>query len=70
MKLHGEGNITRPSHIHIIVGAPGQPIITTQVYFEGQPRDFAVKDSLITKPVTDASGTKIAHFEYNGYVNV
>jgi protocatechuate 3,4-dioxygenase beta subunit len=63
-RLHGEGNITRPSHIHVMVGVPSQPIITTQVYFEGQPRDFAVKDSLITKPVTDANGTKIAHFDF------
>lgn len=63
-RLHGEGNITRPSHIHVLVGVPGQPTITTQVYFEGQPRDFAVKDSLITKPVTDANGTKSANFDF------
>jgi protocatechuate 3,4-dioxygenase beta subunit len=63
-RLHGEGNITRPSHIHVMVGVPGQPIITTQVYFEGQPRDSAVKDSLITKPLTDANGTKIANFDF------
>jgi protocatechuate 3,4-dioxygenase beta subunit len=63
-RLHGEGNITRPSHIHVMVGAPGQPIITTQVYFEGQPRDFAVKDSLITKTVTEQNGTKIARFDF------
>jgi protocatechuate 3,4-dioxygenase beta subunit len=63
-RLHSEGNITRPSHIHVMVGALGQPIITTQVYFEGQPRDFAVKDSLITKTVTDQNGTKIAHFDF------
>jgi protocatechuate 3,4-dioxygenase beta subunit len=53
---------TRPSHIHVMVGVPGQPIITTQVYFEGL-KDFAVKDTLITKPVTDANGTKIANFD-------
>jgi protocatechuate 3,4-dioxygenase beta subunit len=63
-RLHGDANITRPSHIHVMVGVPGQPIITTQVYFEGQPRDFAVKDLLITKPVTDANGTKIANFDF------
>jgi protocatechuate 3,4-dioxygenase beta subunit len=57
------GNYTRPSHIHVMVGVPGQPIITTQVYFEGL-RDFAVKDTLITKPVTDANGTKIANFDF------
>jgi len=57
-------NITRPSHIHVIVGVPGQPLITTQVYFEDQPEDSYLKDSLIVKPVTDANGTKIAHFNF------
>ena len=62
-RLH-VGNITRPSHIHVIVGVPDQPLITTQVYFEGQPRDFAVKDSLITKVETLPNGTKLAHFDF------
>ena len=57
-------NITRPSHIHVIVGVPGQPLITTQVYFEDQPNDAYLKDSLIVKPVTAANGTKIAHFDF------
>ncbi len=57
-------NITRPSHIHVIVGVPGQPLITTQVYFEDQPNDAYLKDSLIVKPVTDVNGTKIAHFDF------
>jgi protocatechuate 3,4-dioxygenase beta subunit len=54
----------RPSHIHVMVEIPGQPVLTTQVYFEGQPRDPAVKDSLITKPITNANGTKIANFDF------
>ena len=58
------GNITRPNHIHVMVGVPGQPIITTDLYFVGQPRDFDVKDSLIIKPVRDVNGTKIAHFDF------
>jgi protocatechuate 3,4-dioxygenase beta subunit len=57
-------NITRPSHIHVIVGVPGQPLITTQVYFEDQPKDAYLKDSLIVKPVTEANGTKTAHFDF------
>jgi protocatechuate 3,4-dioxygenase beta subunit len=57
-------NITRPSHIHVIVGVPGQPLITTQVYFEDKPNDAYLEDSLIVKPVTDANGTKIAHFDF------
>ena len=63
-RLKVENVTIRPSHIHVMVGIPGQPVLTTQVYFEGQPRDPAVKDSLITKPVTDANGTKIANFDF------
>jgi protocatechuate 3,4-dioxygenase beta subunit len=63
VRLLMDGNLTRPSHIHVLVGVPGQPIITTQVYFD-ELRDFAVKDSLVTKPVTDANGTKIVHFDF------
>ena len=46
-----------------MVGVPGQPIITTQVYFD-ELRDFVVKDTLITKPVTDVNGTKLAHSDF------
>ena len=63
VRLFMEGNFTRPSHIHVMVGVPGQPIITTQVYFD-ELRDFGVKDSLVTKPITEANGTKIAHFDF------
>ncbi|MGA9842647.1 MAG: hypothetical protein WBQ25_10060 [Nitrososphaeraceae archaeon] len=60
----GEAGITRPSHIHVIVGVPSQPLITTQVYFENQPKDSALKDSLIAIPMTAANGTKISHFNF------
>jgi protocatechuate 3,4-dioxygenase beta subunit len=63
VRLLMDENFTRPSHIHVMVGVPGQPIVTTQVYFENL-RDFAVKDSLITIPVTDANGTKKANFDF------
>ena len=63
VRLLMDENFTRPSHIHVMVGVPGQPIVTTQVYFEDL-RDFAVKDSLITIPVTDANGTKKANFDF------
>lgn len=63
VRLLMDGNFTRPSHIHVMVGVPGQPIVTTQVYFD-ELRDFGVKDSLVTKPVTEANGTKIAHFDF------
>ena len=63
VRLLMDENFTRPSHIHVMVGVPGQPIVTTQVYFEDL-RDFAVKDSLITTPVIDANGTKKANFDF------
>jgi protocatechuate 3,4-dioxygenase beta subunit len=63
VRLLMDENFTRPSHIHVMVGVPGQPIVTTQVYFENL-RDFAVKDSLITIPVTEANGTKKANFDF------
>ena len=58
------GNITRPNHIHVFVGVPGQPIITTDLYLVDQPRDYDVKDSLIIRPVNDVNGTKIANFDF------
>jgi protocatechuate 3,4-dioxygenase beta subunit len=63
-RLHVGNTILRSSHIHVMVGIPGQPILTTQVYFENQPRDAAVKDPLITRTVTDAKGAKIANFDF------
>ena len=63
-RIHGENNMTRPSHIHVIIGVPEQPSITTQVYFENQPKDSALKESLIAIPVTSANGTKISHFNF------
>lgn len=62
-RIRGEGNMTRPSHIHVIVGVPGQPLVTTQIYFERLP-DSAIKDSLIVMPDTLQNGTKIAHFDF------
>jgi protocatechuate 3,4-dioxygenase beta subunit len=34
-RLHIGTTAIRPSHIHVMVGVPDQPILTTQVYFEG-----------------------------------
>ena len=55
--------MTRPSHLHVIVGVPGQPLVTTQVYFE-RLADSAIKASLIVTPETLQNGTKIAHFDF------
>ena len=63
-RLHTGSTILSPSLIHVMVGIPGQPILTTQIYFENQSRDTAIKDSLVTKTVVDSNGTKIANFDF------
>lgn len=65
-RLHLSDNTNRPSHIHVMVGIPDQPIITTQLYFDVQPRDYDmdVEDVLIPKLVSDSDGTKIMHFDF------
>jgi virginiamycin B lyase len=48
----------RPPHIHVKVNAPDGPVLTTQIYFEGQPgnqSDGLVQPSLIV-PLTEAPG--------------
>jgi protocatechuate 3,4-dioxygenase beta subunit len=34
-RLRGEGNMTRPSHIHVIVGVPGQPLLLHKYILKG-----------------------------------
>jgi virginiamycin B lyase len=57
----------RPPHVHVKVNAPGGPILTSQIYFEGQPgneSDGLVQPSLIV-PLTDAAdGGKAATFNF------
>ena len=63
-KEYSQGDITRPGHIHLKVGVPNQPTLTTQLYFEGDPflTDREGK-SLILK-VEDNNGTKKANFDF------
>ena len=59
------GDINRPSHIHLKVGAPNQPTLTTQLYFEGDPNLTGREDkSLIMKVTEDNNGTKKANFDF------
>jgi protocatechuate 3,4-dioxygenase beta subunit len=57
----------RPPHIHVKVNAPGGPVLTTQIYFEGQPGnegDGLIQPSLIV-PLTDtADGGKAVTFNF------
>ena len=59
------GDVNCPSHIHLKVGAPNQPTLTTQLYFEGDPNLTGREDkSLIMKVTEDNNGTKKANFDF------
>ena len=62
-----EGN-TLPAHIHVAVVKDGTRLLTTQLYFEGDPYleelDFAPPPELITSPETLADGSFKLHFDF------
>ncbi len=56
----------RTRHIHVKVQAPGQPALTTQLYFPGEPgnqRDAIFNPGLVMQ-VRDADGGKLAVFDF------
>jgi protocatechuate 3,4-dioxygenase beta subunit len=63
-KEYAAGDITRPGHVHLKVGAPNQPILTTQLYFEGDPYLSDLQDKSLVMKVTDENGTKKANFDF------
>jgi len=63
-KEYAAGDITRPGHIHLKVGAPNQPILTTQLYFEGDPYLGNLEDRSLIMKITDENGTKKANFDF------
>jgi protocatechuate 3,4-dioxygenase beta subunit len=63
-KEYGAGDIKRPSHIHLKVGVPSQPTLTTQLYFEGDPYLTHREDKSLIMKVTDENGTKKANFDF------
>ena len=64
-KEYVAGDIKRPSHIHLKIGAYNQPTLTTQLYFEGDPDLTGSEDkSLIMKVTDDKNGTKRANFDF------
>lgn len=57
----------RPSHIHLKVSAPGFVLLTTQLYFEGDPFndvDPFLHPSLIMPLTDDGAGGKLASFDF------
>ena len=63
-KEYGQGDITRPGHIHLKVGVPNQPTLTTQLYFEGDPYLTDREDKSLVMKTNEANGTKKAKFDF------
>lgn len=56
----------RPAHVHVKVSAAGHKLLTTQLYFEGDPYngiDPFIKKPLIMK-LADMGGEKLATFDF------
>ena len=57
----------RPAHIHVKASAPGYVLLTTQLYFEGDPYNEAdpyIRDSLIMTLADAPNGSKSAVFDF------
>ena len=57
----------RTVHIHVKVSAPGGPILTTQIYFAGEPgneSDGLIRPALIVPLAGAAGGGKAATFNF------
>jgi protocatechuate 3,4-dioxygenase beta subunit len=67
-KEYAAGDITRPGHVHLKVGAPNQPILSTQLCFEGDPYLSDLQDKSLVMKVTDENGTKKANFDFVIYL--
>ena len=63
---YGSPTDKRPAHVHVKASFGGGPILTTQLYFKGDPwnlHDPAVRPSLIMSPQREADGLK-AQFDF------
>ncbi|MDT0270179.1 dioxygenase [Streptomyces sp. DSM 44915] len=56
----------RTRHLHVKAQAPGQPILTTQLYFPGEPRNAtdALFDPALLMTVRQAGTTREASFDF------
>ena len=63
---YGEPGDMRPSHIHVKVSFEKSPVLTTQLYFKGDPwnhHDPGVRPSLIMSPRRESDGLA-AQFDF------
>lgn len=61
------GDRYRPAHIHVKLSAPGHQLLTTQLYFAGDPYnegDPYIRDSLIMAPSDSGDGSLAASFDF------
>ena len=61
------GDTFRPAHIHVKASAPGHDLLTTQLYFAGDPYnegDPFIHDSLIMTPTANDDGSLSAVFDF------
>jgi protocatechuate 3,4-dioxygenase beta subunit len=56
----------RTRHLHVKVQAPNQPILTTQLYFPGEPSNATdgLFNSRLLMTVQDTSGSQVAMFHF------
>src|SRR5262249_5119535 len=63
---YGDPDDKRPAHIHVKASSGNSPILTTQLYFKGDPwnyHDPAVRPSLIMAPRREPDGL-VAKFDF------
>lgn len=63
---YGPDSEQRPAHIHVKASSGNSPVLTTQLYFKGDPwnrHDPAVRPSLIMAPRQEAEGL-VARFDF------
>ena len=63
---YGEPGDMRPAHIHVKASSGKSPILTTELYFKGDPwmnRDAGVRPSLIMSPRRESEGL-VAKFDF------
>ncbi|MER6097921.1 carbohydrate-binding protein [Streptomyces sp. NPDC001728] len=56
----------RTRHLHVKIQAPGRPVLTTQLYFPGEPRNNtdSLFDARLLMNVRDAGAAKEAAFDF------
>ena len=56
----------RTRHIHVRVQAPGQPALTTQLYFPGEPRNQrdGIFDPALVMKIEDTPAGKVGAFDF------